>query len=678
MKKYAIILCFCTIQLGSFAQLNTDRILSIGRNALYFEDYVLSIQYFNQIIRAKPYLPEPYMYRAIAKIQLGDFQGADDDSSEAIRLNPFVPQAFYTRGFARQRLGRHAEAVEDFSKALEFSPANEVFLMNKINARAMNQDYQAALTDLENYMQQNNKQPELLFEKGRLQMQLNDTIGAEQSFEHYLQLDSLNSSAWSARALLRLQKNDTEGALSDYNQAIKKKSNFAGDYINRGIIHVQKHNYKQALEDYNQAITLDKENSLAYYNRALLRNQLGDRNNALDDFDAVLRRDSSNTQALLQKAVLEQQLGNFTQAKQDYRIVLDRYPYFSPAYLALAEMEDKVGNTKQAFRYRKKAYDIETEKKKEEKQQAKALSGDNKIETGGQQSASRRRSEFFNRFAAQNLEDKESGEEKYAGTTRGSIQHRYVELSSERNFVLSYYAKVKVLCSTPLYHIEVDNYNRSKQLASNLKITNEELALTQELIDMHFRRINELSQHIQQQNSADLYFARAIEFALVQDFSAALEDLNKAITLRPDFIPAYFTRANIRYKSIESSKMSKPETHDASKERDADKPASETQYKYDVELIMRDYDKVNQISPYPFPYAYFNKANILGGIRDFQSAIVHYSKAIEAEAYFAEAYFNRGLTYLYIGEEEKGLADLSKAGELGLSKAYNLITRYKK
>ena len=31
----------------AFAQINTDRVMAIGRNALYFEDYVLSIQYFN-------------------------------------------------------------------------------------------------------------------------------------------------------------------------------------------------------------------------------------------------------------------------------------------------------------------------------------------------------------------------------------------------------------------------------------------------------------------------------------------------------------------------------------------------------------------------------------------------------------------------------------------------------
>ncbi len=39
-----------------YAQINTERVMTIARNALYFEDYVLSIQYFNQVINAKPYL----------------------------------------------------------------------------------------------------------------------------------------------------------------------------------------------------------------------------------------------------------------------------------------------------------------------------------------------------------------------------------------------------------------------------------------------------------------------------------------------------------------------------------------------------------------------------------------------------------------------------------------------
>ena len=72
MRRILYIVLGCCMSVMSMAQLNTARITAIGRNALYFDDYVLSIQYFNQVIKLKPYLSEPYLLRAIAKIQLGD------------------------------------------------------------------------------------------------------------------------------------------------------------------------------------------------------------------------------------------------------------------------------------------------------------------------------------------------------------------------------------------------------------------------------------------------------------------------------------------------------------------------------------------------------------------------------------------------------------------------------
>ena len=50
-----------------------------GRAALYFEDYVLAIQYFNQVINVKPYLADPYFFRGLAKSELDDNLGAIAD-----------------------------------------------------------------------------------------------------------------------------------------------------------------------------------------------------------------------------------------------------------------------------------------------------------------------------------------------------------------------------------------------------------------------------------------------------------------------------------------------------------------------------------------------------------------------------------------------------------------------
>lgn len=63
-KILAALLLFPTF---IYAQINTDRVMMIARNALYFEDYVLSIQYFNQVINAKPYLYEPYFSEGLPR-----------------------------------------------------------------------------------------------------------------------------------------------------------------------------------------------------------------------------------------------------------------------------------------------------------------------------------------------------------------------------------------------------------------------------------------------------------------------------------------------------------------------------------------------------------------------------------------------------------------------------------
>ena len=106
------------------AQINTERVMMIARNALYFEDYVLSIQYFNQVINAKPYLYEPYFFRGLAKINLDDFQGAEADCDKAIERNPFVVGAYQIRGLARIRQNKYDGAIEDYKKALHYAPEN--------------------------------------------------------------------------------------------------------------------------------------------------------------------------------------------------------------------------------------------------------------------------------------------------------------------------------------------------------------------------------------------------------------------------------------------------------------------------------------------------------------------------------------------------------------------------
>ena len=81
-----------------FGQINTDRVLLMGRNALYYEDYVLAIQRFNMVINAKPWLGEPYFFRGLAKFYLEDGQTLTDKQNGGAAYEGESPKrCFYCR-----------------------------------------------------------------------------------------------------------------------------------------------------------------------------------------------------------------------------------------------------------------------------------------------------------------------------------------------------------------------------------------------------------------------------------------------------------------------------------------------------------------------------------------------------------------------------------------------------
>ena len=260
-----------------------------------------------------------------------------------------------------------------------------------------------------------------------------------------------------------------------------------------------------------------------------------------------------------------------------------------------------------------------------------------------------------------------------ANNTVASSQAIGTVYKSEPNILISYYANpnnATALRQTNYSHVIVDEYNRKDLFPFPLRFTTQEITLTVDMVNQHFAQIHQLSDQIDllkqialpqssdNQQLCAAYLARAIEEALVQDYTSAIDDITRAILMDDRLYFAYFCRANWRYKQLEY-KRAMGETTDVA----------------DFELMMRDYDYVIHHQP-DFSFAYYNKANMLCLQKNYLVAINYYTQAIQADSDFAEAYFNRGLTYIYINEIDKGLADLSKAGELGIYQAYNLITRF--
>ena len=77
-------------------------------------------------------------------------------------------------------------------------------------------------------------------------------------------------------------------------------------------------------------------------------------------------------------------------------------------------------------------------------------------------------------------------------------------------------------------------------------------------------------------------------------------------------------------------------------------------------------------------YLYYNKGCVLGTQGRLEEAREAFSKALTLDDRMAEAYYNRGVAALLDGRPADALPDLSRAGELGIYRAYNLIKQAKK
>ncbi len=81
------------------------------------------------------------------------------------------------------------------------------------------------------------------------------------------------------------------------------------------------------------------------------------------------------------------------------------------------------------------------------------------------------------------------------------------------------------------------------------------------------------------------------------------------------------------------------------------------------ELALSDYSKAIDINP-NYADAYNNRGNLYSDLQKYELALSDYSKAIDINPNYAMAYNNRGVVYALTREFPKALADAEKASEL--------------
>lgn len=671
---------FCT-SMGCFAQINTDQVVTIGRNALYFEDYILAIQYFNQAIKAKPFLAEPYFYRSVAKISLEDYRGAEQDAGMAIERNPFIVDAYQVRGVSRQNMGDFKGAVEDYNEGLKLMPEDKNMLLNRAVCQTALKNYDEAQESFDRLMQLDRRNDRAYIGLAQMNLARKDTTAALDNLNRGIALSKKNASAYVMRSEIYTRSHhDFERALADMDSAIMLEPHYSGFFINRAYMKYNLDDYFGAMADYDYAIGLDPASQEAHFNRGLLRAEVGDNNKAISDFDFVLKSNPSNFMALYNRALLHMRTGQFRNAVNDFTAILKKYPEFEAGYMARGEAKRRMGDIRGSEADMEKAMSIFRRNKTHvstfnpaeieataaiKKAEQRALEGGvDEPETA---------EEIINRFnTLLTVNDNDPVKPEYANRQRGHVQNDNIEVEPMPMFSLSYYAQDNQLNGKTHYIRELGDINDLKLLPGTLTIIPGVPQLQAEEIQRHFNDIEYYNSLLgsAKPRSIDL-FARGLDYLLVKNPESAIEDADSAIVLSPNFMLAFLLRADAHYMQY---RMAQARDKNSASGNELDAKARQHMDEMMLDLVRKDLDQAIKLSPKNV-YAHFNKGNVYMLQGDYTSAISCYTTAIELKPDLAEAYYNRGLMYLRLGNKTSGINDLSKAGELGILPSYNVLKR---
>lgn len=650
------------------AQINTDRMMSVGRTALYFDDYVLSIQYFNQVINAKPYLAEPYFYRAVAKFYLEDYRGAEQDCSSSISRNPFVVNAYQVRGLARVNQERYEDAIKDFRAGLRLDPDNNPLRHNLILCLARSGKNEEAMLATDTLLALSPRYAPAMAMRSDLLWEQGDSTGALEWVNKALEINKYDADMLHHRGVMLARLEQFEEAEQDLDRVVYLNPVDAGAYITRAMIRYFRDNLNGALADYDMSITIDPGNINGHYNRGNLRAQVGDDNRAIEDFDIVIDAEPNNMLALFYRGILRENTGDYRGAEQDITKVLEEYPNFIQGYQIRSEVREKLGDRRGAeqdamvvMREQNRRFNNAmgyTDEQDEEDEDKTRSSSDKNVRN------------YRKIIVDENLENSTGFSSEY----RGKVQNRNVEVQYLEPYRLTYFKDNNKAINNVRYSKIVDELFSTGYFMSEIVLDNHDVSLDERQINSLFADIDRRTSQLSG-NSAhpdNILLSRAIDFALLQDFSSAESDIDNALAYNQNNWAVWFLRAQVRARSIQLKKAEQEMDLQQSRS-DFRENTSDASY----QTVIKDLSKVIDLEP-SFAFGYYNRGTFYAMTNDLHAALVDLDRSIELDETLAEAWYNRGLVLVMLNRMDDAFRDLSRAGELGIYSAYNIIKRFSK
>ena len=649
----ALLVLMCSV--GAKAQYDPSHFFYFGRQALIDGKYSLAIENFNILSRIDSTAYEAYFFRGIAKYNLGDFVGAQNDFDRTLHFNPIYTPAYHYRAITLSRVGKYDEALSDLAEAVDLRPSYTGLYFSRGVTYFLSQQFDKAIQDFDRFLRKEPEASDAYLNRGASYLFLGDTLKALNDYNKAISIDHFDPECYIRRSRVYAMQEKTDDAIEDLNTAIRLDTTNTFAYFNRAILKYEKNDINGALNDLNRVLVDEPGNALTLYNRALILTQVGDLAGALDDYDRVLNINTSNVLAYFNRAAVFMEMGRWNDAIADYTKAIELYPDFAKAYMNRAYARNMLGQMKSSRE------DYNTARRKIAEYRAQTSDS-----TGYAAFADTTRK--YNSLLAL---DADFAKKDFDNEL---LQYRDVDIRLKPmfKFVATDQAETFTVLNRKFDDEKLEQFIAASPVAIKFG------SVKDNSVTVINQARQEVAKAVKSSRSGHNLFAKALIETEDRQFNTAMVCYDEAIGKEPGNAFYYLNRgvlqadmidfissmeSNVQVLTLDNTKTTRTRVQD------------QVRHDYDYTPAIMDITKAISIDP-KFPYSYYNLGNLDCLSNDLPEAISQYTKALDINPGIGEAYYNRGLVLIYLKDKEKGCMDLSKAGELGIHDAYSVINKY--